>query len=395
MDIYEKYGLTRIINAAGKETVLTASAVLPDVIETVSEGVKTFYDLDDLNEAAGRVISDVFGAPWGCVTACAAAGITLSVAAAMTEDDPARIAGLPDTAGMRNEVILQKGHAVSFGAPITQMIRISGARVREIGNVHGVKEWHLEDAIGKDTAAAVFVVSHLTTRRGSLPLKTFVAICHERGVPVIVDGAAQSFIVSKILSSGADLVICSAHKYLSGFTAGIVCGREDLVRTVTRQNTGIGRAMKVGKEGIIGTMAALGYRKRMDVPAWQAEQERKAGVVIRRLEGIPGVEAVLDPDPTGNPYCRARLRIDERKAGISPVTLLRTLAAGIPSIRIRDYNLDEGFLHVDVIDVTEDELAVVCGRLEEILTASAGEKKTLTEKHGSGKSDPLRDWLGG
>ena len=394
MDIYEKYGLTRITNAAGKETVLTASAVLPEVVEAVSEGVKTFFDLDDLNEAAGRVISEVFGAPWGCVTACAAAGITLSVAAAMTGNNPARIARLPDTTGMPDQVILQKGHAISFGAPITQMIRLSGARVREIGNVHGVREWQLEDAVCEDTAAGLFVVSHLTACRGGLSLKTFVNLCHERGVPVIVDGAAQSFIVPKILTSGADLVICSAHKYLSGMTAGIVCGREDLVRAVARQNAGIGRAMKVGKEGIIGTMAALEHRRRMDVSAWQAEQERKVGVVITRLEGVPGVEAVLDPDPTGNPYCRARLRIDEKEAGIGPVTLQRVLASSRPSIRIRDYRLDEGFLHVDVIDLTDEELDLVCDRLVTVLTAPAGEKKTLVEKHGSGKSDPLRDWFG-
>ena len=138
------------------------------------------------------------------------------------------------------------------------------------------------------------MVSHHTVRYGALPLTRVVEIAHEHGVPVIVDGAAQSFVIKEILGAGADLVVCSGHKYLSGTTAGVVCGREDLVRAVNLQSRGIGRPMKVGKEGIVGAMAALEYRMRLDVAGWEAEQNRKMDRVMARLDGIAGIGLSVD-----------------------------------------------------------------------------------------------------
>ena len=117
MDLYEKYRLTRVINACGKMTHLAGAIVLPDVIEEVTHAMGCFYDLDELQDRAGEVIARATGAQWGCVTACTAAGISLGVAAAMTGNDLGRVWQLPDTTGMADEVIIQKGHAVNFGAP--------------------------------------------------------------------------------------------------------------------------------------------------------------------------------------------------------------------------------------------------------------------------------------
>lgn len=394
MDLYEKYRLTRVINACGKMTHLAGAIVLPEVVEEVTHAMGCFYDLDELQDRAGEVIARATGAQWGCVTACTAAGISLGVAAAMTGNDLGRVWQLPDTTGMANEVVIQKGHAVNFGAPVTQMIRLAGAAAVEIGTVHRSTEEQLRHAIGERTAAVVFVVSHHTVRYGALPLTRVVRIAREHGVPVIVDGAAQSFVIKEILGAGADLVICSGHKYLSGTTAGVVCGREDLVRAVNLQNRGIGRPMKVGKEGIVGAMAALEYRMRLDVAGWEAEQNRKMERVMSRLDGIDGIGLSVDADPNGNPFSRARVTVDADKTGLSAAVINLAMLEGDPSIRLRAHHTDEGYFTVDAMELTDEEVELTCDRLVGILSAPPAEKAMLMERFGDEAAVPAQwSWL--
>jgi D-glucosaminate-6-phosphate ammonia-lyase len=390
IDLYDKYNLKRIVNACGKMTHLSGAAVLPPIVEQVTAALPCFFDLNALQERAGSMIAEATGAEAGCVTASSAAGITLSVAAAMTGSDLGRIAQLPDTGGMPDQVVVQKGHAVNFGAPITQMIRLAGARAVEIGSINGTSDFHLEHAINPGTAAVVFVVSHHTVQYGCIPLKRTVEIAHAHDVPVIVDGAAQSFNIRQIIETGVDLAICSGHKYLCGTTAGIVCGREDLVRSVNLQNRGIGRPMKVGKEGIIGVMAALEHRMNMDVDAWEAEQDRKMHMIIERLQDIDGVTTSVEPDPNGNPFSRARVDVNERQCSLSAATLSSAMADGDPSIRLRAHHVDEGYVTVDAIEMSDDEVDLTCERLIAILRASSGDKASLRDRFEGLRSEPGR-----
>ena len=390
IDLYDKHRLTRVVNACGKMTHLAGAAVLPPIAEQVAAALPCFFDLDELQERAGRVIAAATTAEAGCVTASSAAGITLSVAASMTGSDIGRIAQLPDTTGMPDSVVIQKGHAVNFGAPVTQMIRLAGAGVVEIGSVNGASDYHLEHAMGPGTAAVAFVVSHHTVRHGCIPLARTVEIAHANGVPVIVDAAAQSFNIKGIIAAGVDLAICSGHKYLCGTTAGIVCGRDELVRAVYLQNRGIGRPMKVGKEGIVGVMAALEHRVSMDVGAWEAEQDRKMHTIIQRLDGITGVTTSAEADPNGNPFSRARLDLDDGSVGLSAATLSAAMAAGDPSIRLRAHHVDEGYVTVDAIEMSDEEVELACERLRHLLTAPKEEKARLTETFGGRRSEPGR-----
>src|SRR5438128_10892299 len=199
-------GLRKVINASGTMTALGASAVSPEVIAAAASILPHFVVMTELQAAASRSIADATGAEAGCVTACVAAGITLGVAACMTGIEMARIEQLPDTRGMKNEVLLQKGHNVNFGASVSQMIALSGARVLEVGNATSCGAYQLRGAIGPQTAAAVYVVSHHTVQSGLIDLSTFCATCHDAGVPVIVD-AASEYNLRGFLSQGADLVL--------------------------------------------------------------------------------------------------------------------------------------------------------------------------------------------
>ena len=395
MDLHEKYRLTRIINGNGKMTKLAGAVVLPEILEQVTEAMRCFFDIDELQERAGEVIVRATGAEAACVTACTAAGISLSVAGCMTGADPGRISQLPATNGMKNEVVLQKGHAVNFGAPITQMIRLAGATPIEVGTVNGASVHDIRHAIGANTAAIVFTVSHHTTRYGSVPLKRVVEIAHANKIPVIVDAAAQSFLIQDIVKTGADLVICSGHKYLSGTTAGVVCGKRDLISAVAMQSHGIGRPMKVGKEGIVGVMASLEHRMKTDLDAWELEQDRKMHVVLDRLQGIPGVSLSVDQDPNGNPFSRARVSISSDEAGLSAAVVCSAMAEGNPSISLRGHHSDEGYFNVDTIEMSDDDVEITCKRLEVILKAAPAEKAALVEKFGGGEVVDSRSvWLG-
>jgi uncharacterized pyridoxal phosphate-dependent enzyme len=354
MNLHEKYGLTRVINACGKMTALGGAIVLPEIAEAASESLKHFFVLDQLQAAAGSVIARNSGAESGCVTACTAAGITLGIAAAMTGNDIGNVFQLPVTEGMPSRVLIQKGHVVNYGNPVTQCIRLAGAEPVEVGMVNGTTEADLRHELRKGgVAAIVHVESHHTVWFGWVKLPEVVKLAHEFGVPVIVDGAAQDHRMRELIATGADLVLTSAHKFLCSTTGGIVAGRKELVDAV--------------KEAIIGAIAALEYREKEDVAAWTAEQNRKTQLVIGKLADIPGLALSVDHDANGCPFNRARLAPDPEICGVDVFELDRQLKAGNPTVVPRSHHLDEGYLHLDAIEMTDEEIEIACAKVRRIL----------------------------
>jgi uncharacterized pyridoxal phosphate-dependent enzyme len=367
MDLFEKYGLRRVINACGKMTHLSGAIVLPEIAEQAAESFKHFFVLDELQAAAGSMIAKATGAEHGCVTACTAAGITLSVAATMTGTSLPRVLQLPDTTGMKNRVLIQQGHCVNYGNPITQAIRLAGAEVTIVGTVNRCSKEELRHQLELGgVTAIVHVESHHTVRYGWVPLPEVVELAHEFDVPVIVDGAAQDQRLKELIGYGTDVVLTSAHKYLCSTTGGVVAGRRDLVEAIYLQNRGIGRPMKAGKEAIVGAMAALDYRENQDVTAWTAEQDRKVNLILQRLSDVAGLTLTVDPDPNGCPFSRARLTPDESRCGQSATSLNTALADGNPTIVLRAHHVDEGYVNIDAIEMTDEEIAITCDRILEL-----------------------------
>ena len=190
-DIRTRLGVRPVINVSGTMTSLGASIVVPEVVEAVSAILGEFVEIDDLQRKASAVIARLCGAEAGFVTASCSAGITLGVAGAMTGSDLAAIERLPDTTGLKNEVVILAGHMVSYGAPVEQAIRLAGARVVPVGQATSAHAYQLAGAISERTAAAVYVVSHHTVQYGMPPLAEFAEIAHVKGVPVIVDAASE------------------------------------------------------------------------------------------------------------------------------------------------------------------------------------------------------------
>lgn len=377
-DIRQSLGLRPVINVSGTMTALGASIVVPQAVEAMRLILTQWTELPDLQRAASRAVADLTGAEAGFVTASCSAGITLAVAAAITGPDLLAIERLPDAGGRADEVLIQAGHMVSYGAPVEQAIRLAGGKVVPVGQATSAHAYQLAGSINERTAAAVYVVSHHVVDYAQIPLTVFAEICHARGVPVIVD-AASEYDLRKFLAEGADIVLYSGHKFLGGPTTGIVAGSKDLVRNTYLQNRGIGRGMKVGKESIAGVIAALNAWKSRDHTGIRAREQRALAAWQAALDGRPGVTATIVPDPTDNPLDRMRVIVDSETARISAWDLATRLATGEQPVIVRDHEVEHGYFFLDPCNLHEGEEHIVAARLgEELDKARLANKPVVT-----------------
>ncbi|WP_165224508.1 aminotransferase class V-fold PLP-dependent enzyme [Affinirhizobium pseudoryzae] len=361
-DLRTRLGLRPVINVSGTMTSLGASIVVPEAVAAMAEILPHFVEVNDLQRKASAVIARLTGGEAGFVTASCSAGISLAVAGAITGPDLLAIERLPDVAPEKNEVLVQMGHVVSYGAPVDQSIRLAGGKVVIIGQATSTHRYHMENAINERTAAAVYVVSHHVVDYGLLHLTEFVEIAHAQGIPVIVD-AASEYDLRKFLAAGADVALYSGHKFLGGPTTGIVAGRKDLVRNAFLQNMGIGRGMKVGKESIYGVMAALEAWETRDHDAVRARETGYLALWSETLMGRPGVTALIEPDPTDNPLDRLRVIINPHEAHITAWDLAAALRAGSPPIIVRDHEAEHNYFYLDPCNLHPGEELVVAERL--------------------------------
>ncbi len=366
-DLHARHGFSRIINARGTFTPLGVSRSSPRVRDAVAAALGEFLVIDELLAAVDREVAEAAGAQAATVVHCAAAGITLAVAAAMTGSDPQRIAALPDATGMPNRVVLPAGHAIDYGHPIVTDIRLAGATPVLAGARATCGIDDLERALAHEASACLLLVSSRLAGGVALDLAQAVAAAQRRGVPAIIDGAAQDLRLGALLETGADLVVLSAQKYLAAPTAGLVIGRSDLVQACRAQERGIGRAMKATKEAVVGVLAALRERRQLDPVAWSALQQRKLARFIERASGLPGIDASVVPDPTGLPFARACLAVDAGAASSDAASLSRQLRAGAPSIWLMDHEATAGRLFLELVPLDHDEIDLILDRLAALL----------------------------
>ncbi|MET3601384.1 aminotransferase class V-fold PLP-dependent enzyme [Martelella mangrovi] len=365
-DIRQSLGLRPVINVSGTMTGLGASIAVPEAVAAVPKIMTQFVEMNDLQRKAGEIIARLTGAEAGFVTASCSSGISLAVAGAITGPDLLAVERLPETTTSKKEVIVQVGHIVNYGAPVDQAIRLVGGTMVPIGQATSTHRFHLENAITENTAAAVYVVSHHVVDYGLLHLSEFVEIAHARGVPVIVD-AASEYDLRGFLETGADMALYSGHKFLGGPTSGIVAGRKDMVRNAYIQNYGIGRGMKVGKESIFGVMAALEAWETRDHEGIRAREKSYLDLWKDTLDGRPGINAVIDPDPTKNPLDRLKVMIDPAEARITAWDMAAALAAGDPPIIVRDHEAEHQYFYLDPCNLHPGQEHIVARRLGEEL----------------------------
>ena len=241
--IFDRLGLGRVINGRGWITVVGGSIMPPEVVSAMTDAVSTYVDLDELNLAAGREIARYTGAESGLVVAGAAAGLLLQAAACITGDDPVLIDQLPDSTGLRNEVLLYEKHRTNYD----RCYRAAGAKLVIWGGDDRPAEDQLVEAIGENTAALAYVFHPWNSC--PISLEKAVSIAHDRDVPVIVDAAVTlppATNLTAYIDQGADMVTYSGGKGLRGpQSTGILCGRADLIEAARLNNSpfkGVGRS---------------------------------------------------------------------------------------------------------------------------------------------------------
>lgn len=360
MGLQTRYGLTPIINAAGTYTPLGVSRSSPYVAETVAEALGEFFVIDELQARLSQTAADLYGAEASALTHCVAAGITVAIAAAMTGSDETKIAALPDTRGLPSRVVIPSAHVVNYGHPILTDIRLAGATPIQVGDPEACEIAELDAATAHPETACLLLVSSRLTQGPRVDFNEAVGIAHKRGIPVIIDGAAQDIRLDELLDTGADLVLVSAHKYLAAPTAGLMIGRADHVAACRAQERGIARGMKASKEALCGVLAALEERASSDRDTWCDEQARKVAWFLDQMQAVPGLTANEWPDPSMAPFSRVVLQLDSSEHA---TTLTQSLASGRPAIRVMEHALARGQIVLELIPLTDSELRLVASRI--------------------------------
>lgn len=369
MGIYQDLGLKRVVNASGRVTVLGVSTISDRVARSAVEAAQSYVVIEDLMTRAGELISRHTGAEMSCVASSASAAIALSVAGLVTKGRRADMMRLPDSSGLKNEIVLQKGHAINYGAPIESMIRLGGGVPVEAGQANEVHPEDIEQAIGPNTCALLYVKSHHCVQKGMVDIETMRDIAHAHGLPFMMDCAAEEDF-RKYIALGADLVCYSGAKALEATTSGFVTGKREYVQHVQKQYEGIGRAMKVGKEQIVGLLEALDQYEERNHAQEAAVNEAKIDYLVGRIGEIEGLHAEKIADEAGRAIYRCRVTFDQAyKGGLTMDEVNKLLRGGDPVVWARTEFLNLGKIDFDPRPMGEGDADLIVDRLREIMEA--------------------------
>ncbi|MET3941616.1 L-seryl-tRNA(Ser) seleniumtransferase [Paenibacillus sp. PvP094] len=362
-----RYGLKRVINASGRMSILGVSAPTDSVMEAMKQGGQQYVEIADLVDKSGEYIAHLLGAEGAAVVNSASSGIALSVAAMVTGGDPRLSLRLHQEPIMKNEIIMLKGHNVQYGAPVETMVFLGGGRVVEVGYANEGRQEHIEQAIGEYTAAILYVKSHHAVQKNMISVEEAWEVAQRRGVPLIVDAAAEEDLSKYVQYS--DLAIYSGSKAIEGPTSGIVAGKKKYVEWLKIQLHGIGRSMKVGKETTFGLLQALEeYQNKAD----NSEREKQALEDLQLLAEIPGVSVRIVQDEAGRAIYRGRIQVDSNVAGMDAKDVNDQLREGEIAVYTRDYGVKQGYFDIDPRPLQGDDLQVIITRIQEIV---GGERK--------------------
>ena len=374
MNIYQRLGLRTAINAKGPATRLSGGIMHTEVAAAMAEASQHCIDIAELQARASAAIATATGAEAGYVASGAAACLLLGSAACVAGLEPSRMARLPDTAGMKDEVVVVRSQRNFYD----HAVRAAGVRLVEVGlpdryagaGVRDAEPWEIADAISPRTAA-VFYVAHRFARPS---LSAVVEVAHAAGIPVLVDAAAElppQANLRRFIAEGADLVAFSGGKAIGGPQAsGILCGRRDLIMSAALQHLdldifweqwsppgalidkarlrgipphGIGRPCKVGKEEIVGLLTALD----MFVAEGDAARHRRWLALMKELaqgvDGLPGAAVTTSnfDDVEEVPTVSLALAPD---AGFLALDLVIALQNGDPAVHVDPGAVDRGIV---------------------------------------------------
>jgi len=294
--VFEKFSVRPVINACGIYTDLGGSVFSARVWQAMHEINCSFVRMVDLLDRSGEMLASLVGAEAARVVPGASAAITLGTAACIAGQDGSVWEQLPDTSGLKNEVIIQKAHRYKYD----RMVRIAGGRLVEAGSENGTTLPELKRAFGPQTAM-VLLPAHLERKSGTIALEEVSSVAHAHGIPVFMDAAYMNdppSLMSSFLPRGADLVCFSAKYFWGPNSSGFVGGRRDLIETLagidfTRYESGkfltFGRPWKMDRHNIVATVVALEEWLALDHAARWASYREKVAAMRSLLADTPSI----------------------------------------------------------------------------------------------------------
>ena len=363
--IYKELGAKPVINATGSVTMLGGSTPAPEVKEAMERAEGAYIPLMELEEKAGAAIAKMVNVPAAYITSGAGSALTLATAACMAGDDDTKIQQLPDTTGMKNEILIQERHRYWYD----RCLELAGAKLLTFGGTDGTTREDLEKAISPKTAALHYYAVAQEPDPKSLSLEDTIEIAHDKGVPVLVDAAGQIYpldLFGSYVRMGADFQ-CTAAKYMSSpQSTGLAFGSEDMIRKLALQSfvsyegrriRGVGRPQKVDRQEMVGVVAAVQRWMTMNHEERLADTETKCRNMLNPLLDIPGVTVELINNIIGHQPYGVTLEVDSDVTGITAHDVVDLLKAGDPPIWTRVREGDTGIvLHAFGLNEGEDKI---------------------------------------
>lgn len=367
-DIYKSIGVRPLINCRGTFTVISGSTELPEVRSAVEAGALSHVALDELMDAIARRMAEITGAEWALVSSGCAAGIAHTTAACVTGGNPDLHVRIPDLTGFpKDEVVIPKASRNQYD----QAVRSVGVRIVEVGDAA-----EYEAALGPKVAM-VYIMSNPRMENGPLTYDTVYSLAKKRNIPVFTDAAAEMLTIPNgHLQRGATFVGYSGGKCLRGpQCSGLILGRRDLLQAAwvsSAPHHGHGRAMKIGKEEMIGLLAAVEMWAQRDHQKEDEMWTQWMQSIADRVTKVDGIRAsIRQPKSIDNHSPGLAISWDPAKLGISGEQLADLLWTTEPRItvgRVPDAPGESG-ISITAYMMHADEVKIVADRLHEVFSA--------------------------
>lgn len=363
-DYFKELGVKSFINAGLPYSTLGGSQMWPEVIEAINYASLRRARMEDLHNAVGEMIASMIGCESAMVSAGAASALTLGTAACMTGTDKKLIRQLPDSTGMKNEVIIQKAHRYVY----EHAVRCSGAKIVEVETAED-----LEKAINEKTAMLLFYYGR--EPEGMISAKEYVAFGKKNNIPVCIDGATTvppAYNLSKIMDLGCELATFSGGKGLQGpYSAGLLLGRKDLIEAArlnsSPHDSTIGRGMKVSKEEILGMMVAVEVSLKKDYESDIQKGKEWMQQIAEFISDIPSITTEIFVPEDSDHMPRLCLKWDDSIIKLTPAELKKRLRRGEPSIEVVSFGQSKGLFQISSWMLKSHELETVGKRIKEEL----------------------------
>ncbi|MBI4905319.1 MAG: PLP-dependent transferase [Acidobacteria bacterium] len=370
VSVYETLGIPTILNFRGTHTTIGASKQWPDLHDAMADAARQFVSLDELQDKIGERISKLAGTESAMVTTGAAGAICVGTCACVAGSDTGAIRRLPDTTGLKNEVVVLKQHRNGYD----HAVRNVGVRMIDVDG-----EAELRAAINPRTAMMYFLggTSGDSEKPATLAVEQVLRITRPAGVPVLVDAANMLppwDNVRRLAAAGVDLICTSGGKHIRGpQCSGLLAGRKDLVAAarlnMSPHSDSLGRPMKVGREEMVGLWLAVEKYAKLDFDALDRECMKQAEFLRGRFAKLPGVKSGFEPVDRTRNVRRVFATWDESALGMTAAQVEKRLWEGTPRIGVLRHQ-PQGVTFVCFMNDAGDEKQAAV-RMEEIFGRKA------------------------